>query len=132
MKKPEPMINQEDIKVAGVVEEILRTSVIQEEGLIHDHVIHISVAPIRVPVAEQKEGNDQSKQNQAQGPVPGLHVPETLKSPEFLRLIPHNPKRHRCPRSKLRFRKMKDITALRFRRARSSTPQLPKASHGTP
>src|SRR5215831_14509818 len=97
MKKTEPIINQEDIEVAGMVEEILRTSVIQKEGLIHHHVIHIGAAPIRVPVAEQKEGNDHSKENKAQRPVPGLHVPEALEAPEFLRFIAYNPKRHPCP-----------------------------------
>src|SRR5215510_2184340 len=95
MKKPEPAINEKDIQVAGMVEEILRTSVIQKEGLIHHHEIHISVAPIRVPVAEQKERNYHSKEYKAQRPVPGLHDEETFEAPEFLRFTFHNLRRHR-------------------------------------
>src|SRR5712672_3352517 len=132
MEKPEPSINEEDIKVAGMIEEILRTSVIQKEGLIRNHEIHISVAPIRVPVSEQKERNYQAKKNEAQRPVPCLHIEEMLEASECLHFIPPNPKRHRCLRSKLRFHRSEAITVLRFRRTPSNTPQLPKAKGSWP
>src|SRR5215813_1913505 len=103
MENPEPTISENDIKVARMIEELLRTSVIQKEGLINHHEIHIGVAPIRVPVAKHKKGNDHSKKDKAQRLVPCLHVQETLEVSEFLRFVAHSPERHRCPHTSCNF-----------------------------
>ncbi len=58
VQQPEEILHRQDGEVRGMIEIFLRQAVVENEGIVDDHEVHVGVAPVDGEIAEQEKGRD--------------------------------------------------------------------------
>ena len=70
MQQLKPELQRQDRQVGGMIEEQLRLAIVEQEGIVDHHEIHIGVAPVDDGVAEQEKRQRKADGDRRQSPSP--------------------------------------------------------------
>ena len=75
-----PEFCRKDGEVGGVIEELLRLAVVENERVVDHHEIHVGVAPVDQRVTEQEERYRKAGDDRRQSPAPAEEVSRSKAS----------------------------------------------------